>query len=419
MQRLISLLFPPDPPFSPMTFSRLPVVHRFWGGGVVAGLVGFSLGFLLWLWMLGILELPEGYQDFRMWHARIQILMFLGSFLLGFALQSGPHVVGGTPPPSRTLLWLLPLLWVGLLVTFIPHDGVQSVGNLLISMAYGGAAYFLWQITMKGDPLRRLSRGIPLAASFVPLAMAPWLPLEQAETALLVLWCGPVTSALVAGQQLINNVLGGTLLQGRMAYLFSAVLLLAWVLSGAAVWTSWASWSLAGFAWLVVICVMLVGTGFLPVARRFGFSAINVTLIVGFSLASACAILLLYSGESFPLDAAVHLLGAGMMTILVLGVGARVVGFFSAQAVLNDRLVAYLLLLWSAVAITRTVAPLGWVDGDWAQIMTAIGMLIVVLWSFRVSARLWHIDKQLPPEIGGRYQMNEQEAEGEQDQQQG
>ena len=396
------MIVPPEPPMTAMTFTRLPVVHYFWAGGLLAALIGFGLGFLLWLWHLGVLQVPQGYLDFRMWHARIQILLFVGSFLLGFALQSGPHVVGGQPPPSRPLLLLLPLLWIGFLLTFVDHAWVVLAGNMFISVTYVGAAYFLLRVTLNGDPLRRLSRGIPLAASFIPLALAPWLALDRADVALLLLWCGPITSALVIGQQLIQNVLGGTLLQGKITRIFALALLLAWFFSATAVFTSWGSWQLAGMAWLLAISAMVIGTGFVRVAGFFSFKAINVTLILGMTSAFFCALLLVIQGDDIALDAAVHLLGAVVLTTLIFGVVARVASFFAGNAVLNDRLVVYLLLVWFVVAVTRTIAPLGWVSHNWAQAMIVLGFLIVVLWSLRVGLRLLQINQQLPAEITGK-----------------
>lgn len=406
MNRLIHIIAPPDPPMTPMTFTRLPVLHRFWGGGLVAAMVGFALGFVLWAWQQGVMEVPAAYPELRLWHARIQILMFVGSFLLGFALQSGPHVVGGQPPPSRTLLWLLPLLWSGFLLTLVPNVWIVGVGNLLISITYGGAAWFLWRMTLGGDPARRMVRGMPLAASFLPLAVAPWLALDHAAMALWVLWCGPMTSALVAGQQLIQNVLGGTLLQGGRARLFAASLTLAWILSGVATFSTENTWPWAGVAWLVVILTLASGTGFVQAAWRARFKAINVTLVLGFLSAGGCALLLGVQGRALSLDAAVHLLGAGALTTLILGVAARVAGFFSGDAVLNDRVLVYLLLLWSMVALLRTLStltPLAMpTDPRWLWIALTAGGVILTLWSLRVGRRLWQIDQQRPPDITGQ-----------------
>lgn len=383
-----------------MTFSRIPIVHRYWTGGLFAALIGFALGFLLWTWQQGIsASIPDIYSDLKLWHARIQILLFVGSFLLGFALQSGPHVVGGQPPPSRTLLFLLPLLWIGFLLTTVSMTIISSIGNLLITLAYGGAAYFLFRITRHGNPQRRLPRGIPLAASFIPLAIAPWLALDQSDKALWVILCGPVTSALVAAQQLIQNVLGGTLLQRRVATLFFITLLVAWILSGVAVFTPWDSWQLAGIAWSITLIVLIIGSSFIRVAAGFGFAAINVTLIIGMGSTLLCTMLVAITGTNLSLDIAVHILGVGGISTLILGVVARVASFFSGKMVLNDRLVSYLLLVWFGLAMTRAVTPLDWVSQDMVQIMMMAGAVIILIWVVRVGLRLLQIDQQLPPEL--------------------
>lgn len=383
-----------------MVFSRLPVVHRFWMGGVLAALAGFALGFLLWSWQQGLAPAPEAYPLLRLWHARLQILLFIGSFLLGFALQSGPHVLGGPPPPSRPLLRLLPLLWLGGGISLAFPDGLMGLlGNLLLSIAYLGAIHFLWGISRRGDPLRRQSRAIPLTASFFPLALAPWLALDAPDMALWVLWCGPVTSGLVAGQQLIQNVLGGRLLQGGVARLFALVLLSAWLLSSLATFSSHGSWQWAGIAWLGVLLLLAMGTDLLRAVRQSGLASINITLLLGFAAAFAAA-LWLALGETLPLDGAVHLLGAGMLTTLIVGVAARVVGFFVGIPTLNDRLLSYLLLFWAAISLARVATSLG---GRIADIhlfaLMGGGILLLLFWSARVTLRLWQIEQKIQPEL--------------------
>ncbi len=396
MRHFMRFFWPPDPPLSPMVFSRRPVVHRFWAGGVVAAVIGFGLGFFLWSWQQGLLPVVDGYPSLKSWHARLQLLLFAGSFLLGFALQSGPHVIGGPPPPARPLLRLLLLLQIGFVVS-VPFD---AVGNLLISMACLWAVYLLLRITLGGDPLRRLPRGIPLTASFLPLAVAPWLPLDHADMAIWVLWCGPVTSALVAGQQLIQNVLGGRLLQGWPARGFALALLVAWTVTTLAAFVSGVFWSWAGMAWLVALTLLMIGTDLLRAAGRFGLASINVTLVLGFACAWLSALWLAWMGESLPLDGVVHLLGAGMLTLLILGVAARVVGFFSGVATLNDRLLCYLLPVWGMVALARVGTALGWpISQTGLRILMGVGILILILWATRVAGGLWRISRKITPEL--------------------
>ncbi|MEO5362951.1 MAG: NnrS family protein [Magnetococcus sp. DMHC-8] len=400
MSPFLQRLLPPDPPFNPMVFTRRPVVHRFWVGGVISALIGFGMGFFLWAWQQGLLPVPAFYPHIKLWHARIQIILFAGSFLLGFALQSGPHVIGGTPPPARHLLRLLLPLWSGFVISLLFDGWLLTLGNLLVTLACLGAVYFLVRITLSGDPLRRLQRGIPLTISFLPLAISPWLALDNPDQALWVLWCGPVTSALVAGQQLIQNVLGGKLLQGNMARLFAGGLLAAWLVTTLAAFVNPAFWPWAGLAWVVVLALLLIGTDFLRAAAVFGLASINVTLVLGFAAALACAMWLAWSGPAPALDGPVHLLGAGMLTLLILGVAARVVSFFADRAALNDRLLCYLLLLWGLLALARVGTALGRpLPQPVLAGLILLGTLLLILWSTRLAISLWRISRKITPAL--------------------
>lgn len=398
MKRIIQILVPNDPPFTPMAFTRMPIVHRFWYGGLGAATVGFTLGFWLWMWQHGFFIHAGGdYFLFKLWHARIQIEGFVGSFLLGFALQSGPHMTGGKPPPSNRLLILFNLLWLGLALSFIPNSWLAMLGSGLVSMAYGGAGYFLFRVTLAGNPQLLFSRGLPLASGITLMALAPWLELDEPALALFILWCGPVTMALVAAQQLINNVLGGQILQNKIAYWFAFSLLLAWIATGIAAFTSWGTWQTAGIFWLGTLILLIKGTNFIQVAWRFGWASINVTLILGFIYAFGCGVILL--DHKVPLDVTVHLLGAALLTTLIIGVTARVVGFFSAGAVLPDRMVSYFLVLWGMVALTRTVSPLLPMEEIWTVYISVLGGLLLMVWGIRTGYRLKQIHKLLPATI--------------------
>ena len=74
MKSFLHWIAPPHPSMTPMNFSRMPVVHLFWGGGLIGAVVGFTLGFVLWMWLQGILDIPESYLLLKLWHGRFQIL---------------------------------------------------------------------------------------------------------------------------------------------------------------------------------------------------------------------------------------------------------------------------------------------------------------------------------------------------------
>ncbi|MBF0181711.1 MAG: NnrS family protein [Magnetococcales bacterium] len=400
MRRIIQIIAPADPPFTPMNFTRLPIVHRFWYGGLAAGLAGFFLGFGLWLWQHGQLGIAGDYFFFKLLHARIQIEGFVGSFLLGFALQSGPHVTGGKPPASEILLKLLYLLWAGLALLFLPVSWLAVVGSLLVSGAYGGAGYLLLRVTLAGNPALRIPRGLPLALGMGLMAITPWLELDDPGVALFVLWCGPVTVALVAAQQLIQNVVGGRFLQKGTALAFALALLAAWLVSGAAAFAGWGSWRLAGVAWLVVLAILLIGTDYPRAAWRFGWASIQVTLSLGFAYALATASLLAVQGAM--LDSAVHLLAAGMLTTLIMGVTVRVAGFFSAGAVLPDRLATILLVAWGVIALVRAFSPVWPMEERWIALVSLLGGAILLTWGSRTAYRLSRIHLLLPESVTGR-----------------
>lgn len=400
MRQLIQIIVPADPPFSPMKFTRMPVVHRFWYGGVLAALAGFAMGFGLWMWQHGLLDWEGNYFLGRLWHARIQIEGFVGSFLLGFALQSGPHITGGRPPPSDKLLELFHLLWMGLVLTFAPFDWLALLGGALVSLAYGRAGYFLLRVTLEGNPQLRIPRGLPLAGGMTLMAAAPWLELDDAGSALFILWCGPVTMALVAAQQLINNVVGGRVLKEGMGLLFALFLALAWLVSAISAFTSLALWPLAGIFWLATLTTLVAGTDFVRVSWRFGWASINLTLWLGLLHALGCALLLMQ--EELPLDMAVHLLGAGALTTLILGVTARVAGFFSAGAVLPDRMISALVASWSVVALFRIVSPVLAMPEAWILWMSVLGAFLLLVWGGRTGYRLTRIRRLLPENMTGK-----------------
>ena len=393
MKRIIQAIFPPSPPFPAMKFTRQPVLHLFWGGGLVGLAVGFLVGFLLWLWQMGLLEIPENYLLLKHLHARVQILGFLGSFLLGFALQAGPNVVGGIPPSSKLLIKFMPLLWSGIPLTLLPFPMAALLGNLLISLAFAGPAFLLLRVTLAGNAQLRITRGLPLAAVFALLAIAPWLNLEEPQVALFILWCGPVTAAMVAAQQLISNVMKGAVLQGGKGWVFVFTLGLAWFLTGMAAFWESGYWSPAGLAWFSTLLILVWGTGFAPIALGFGFVAINVTLILAMAGAMSAAIMMMIGAENIQLDAVVHLLGAGVLTLLVIGVASRVAGFFSGFAVLADRTVVYILLLWTLVAAARVATSMAWLPMTWVPWAVFLGGVLLIVWGASLAKRLGQISK--------------------------
>ncbi|MBF8274856.1 MAG: hypothetical protein HW380_3961 [Magnetococcales bacterium] len=389
--RFINKIFQPEQPFTPMNFTRRPVLHLFWAGGVVAMVLGFSIGFLLWMAQTGFLDIIDDYQTLKLWHARIQIIGFTGSFLLGFALQAGPHVLGGHPPPFVSSVSIIPALWLGLVLGEFQSSFISVIGNLLISLAFLHPSYLLLKISLEGDPQWRFSRGIPMAGGFLLMASSPWLDLVDPEKALFILWCGPITIAMVAGQQLINNVIKGGKIVGKSGLAFLALLTTAWLTTALATFTQILPWNIAGIEWLLVLAMLAWKTNLFPALTKFGFAAISLTLFLGFIGMIVAASVMAIGNDVMPVDAVVHILGAGVTTVLIIGVVSRVVGFFSGGAVLSDLAVSVTLLIWSAIATLRAATT---VSGVLSLTASVIGGILLVVWGTRVAWRLYEIGRR-------------------------
>ena len=118
----------------------------------------------------------------------------------------------------------------------------------------------------------------------------------------------------------------------------------------------------------------------------------SVTLVLGLAFALAGALWLVWE---LPPDGAVHLLGAGLLSTLILGVVARVVRFFSGTAALNDRLLCYVLLVWGGVVGARVGTTLGWSMGAGGLLaVLGVGAVLWLGWSGRVALCLWRIGQK-------------------------
>lgn len=368
-------------------------MHLFWAGGLVAMVLGFSLGFQLWMARTGFPDAIGDYHVFKLLHARIQIIGFIGSFLLGFALQAGPHVVGGKPPPFGQAVSMIPALWVGFLLSALQSSFASAIGNLLISLVFIATSIILLNISLNGDPQWRFSRGIPLAGGFFLMASSPWLDLGDPIKALFVLWCGPITIAMVAGQQLINNVLKGGKIVGKNGVLFLVLLMGAWLVTALTTFTQMLPWNSAGWVWIIVLVMFIWGSDFIAAALRFGFSAISLTLSLGVIGMVASALIMAVGKNPTSVDTVVHILGAGVATVLIVGVVSRVVGFFSGGAVLSDRAVSACVLVLSAIATLRATTMTVNLDGIFPLTASVIGGILLFVWGMRVAWRLYEIGK--------------------------
>ncbi|MBF0153780.1 MAG: NnrS family protein [Magnetococcales bacterium] len=382
-----NMIFPVIPPPPPTPITREPVAHRFWGGGLLAMVVGFALGIHLWGQQWGLFSWTNAYPDLRLLHGRVQFILFVGSFILGFALQAGPHVIGGTPPPSRSVLPLLFPLWFGFLLGMIPDPAVQFVGNILISIVFFKSSVALAGVVRTADPQRALPVGIPLVIGVAAFGALPWLPLGEPGWALAALLTGPVSCILAVVQHLVANILGGHRPSGRPAHLFTMAWFVAWLAAWGSAWV-WIPWSWTGLLWTVITLWLIVAVRLFPVLRGRPVESIGVALVAGLLSLPLAGVLLFFVGTP-ALDAALHLVATGMVVTLILGVTARVAGFFSGGLVMHDRLLSLLLVAWMGVVLVRSAVPLGILSGEfWVPGASLLAASVLVFWVVRVSGRL-------------------------------
>ncbi|MBF0125168.1 MAG: NnrS family protein [Magnetococcales bacterium] len=394
---LIKRFFRVLPPPAAMVFTREPLMQRFWGSGVLFMVTGFGLGLWLWLqqqgWPVAPSWLGDSWQP-RSVHAGWQVIYFSSAFLLGFALQAGPHLLGSPPPPLLPALRLLGLLLLGWLLSWIPDATVGIVSQLVTAASLLWAVGLLVIMVRSGLPAHMAGIGLPLAAGIAWLAVAVWLPLEQPRWGMWALWLGPMTVILAAAQQLIANVLGGQRLVGRAGVGFALLLTLCWGLTTlAAVADHDHSWRLAGLIWLITLLWYWVKTNLWQALRQTGWQSITLALACGLTAPLLTALWLLLAG-GVDLDRMIHLLALGAVVPLILAVAARVTTFFSGGYVLPEPWLMVVLGLWLGVVLLRVLPPLPaaaiHLDG-WLPAVVVVIVLLLGVWINGLVRRLWVI----------------------------
>jgi hypothetical protein len=396
-----------SPPPAPMPFTRQPLVHRFWYGGMLAMIPGFGLGFLLWLtlhaglpatWM----DAADGNMDFHQLHARLQLIWFTGSFLLGFALQAGASVLGSPPPSIQLATWLLVPLWAGFLLTLTGHPVLIWSGQVLTTLAIWAGVALLVRMARHGAPERRWGIGFPLAGGIAWLGVAPWLPVEQPGWGMAMLWLGPMSTIFGAAQQLIANVLGGQRMAGRVAQGFAVLLVTGWGLTLLAAMTGKSGmWQAAGVLWLLLTVYYSAATGLVLAlfrATAAGAQVVRMVIACGILIPLLAAAGMVLAGaasldgvDARHADAILHLLALGSITPLILGIAARVASFFSGGYVVPDPWLRLLLLVWLGIMLLRVMAPLVTLPSWLITLSTLTGSVLLLVWMAGLGWRLWQI----------------------------
>jgi len=337
---------------SSIQLTRTPVFHRFWGAAILAGLfVGFPFGSWIWAVLKGIVDSAQLYEELKAVHLTVQVFVFFGLFVAGFALQSGAHVLGGSPPKSEQVIWIYPLILSGVLLKIMPSGNHHIAGNIIITAGNLWLLFVMVRTALGGEKERLIPIGSLFFVGFAVLAAAPWLDLTDPSQGFFVLWSGVFLIVLAAGQQLIANVLGAKRFNRVGGSLFALSAFASVVALGLTVFTGFDLPQLTGILMALAILVYLGFLGVIPALIKTGFTSLVLAFVFNFFWAAAVAFSLIFADQAW--DAILHVLALGSITTMILAVGARVLGFFSGKAVMPEGALTLLIVAWQLVPLFR------------------------------------------------------------------
>lgn len=337
---------------SSIKLTRTPVFHRFWGAAILCGLFfGFPFGSWVWAVLSGIVDMPSQYETIKTAHASIQVFVFFGLLIAGFALQSGAHVLAGSPPKSEQVIWIYPLILLGVVFKIVPSTYLQILGNLIISVGNLWLLYVMVRTALGGDRSRLVPIGSLFFIGFLIMAAAPWLDLANADQSFFVLWSGVFLIILAAGQQLIANVLSAKRFDQLDASIFAVTAFSSVISLGFTVFTDHQFPELTGVLMALTIIFYLAFLGVIPALKKTGFTSLVIAFIFNFGWALIIALALIFSDPTW--DAILHILALGCVTTMIIAVAARVLGFFSGKVALSESALTVLIIAWQLVPILR------------------------------------------------------------------
>jgi len=368
---------------TPQKRSRAPVVHRFWRMSIAFGLLaGFPSGLFLWLYLGGQIQQAEHYAYLVNLHATNQIIAFFGLFILGFIFTAGYHLNGGSARPVKQILWVLPAIAGGFILhLFTPLEGA---GRLMMSASFAWSGLVMFGAAREGGFSRPVITTLCLPA-LITYAATPWLPLAEVNVAFFVVMTGPFFFVLMAGLQLIPNVMKGNRLSGMPGWVFIALIAASYLLIGYDTFINALNPALVALSLALPVIVYLVSVNIFKALNYCGPTSLSVAFIAGFSWFLIAMILLAIHGDAF-LDSALHLIILGQVMTHIIAVGARVIGFFSGAYVISDARLTLLVLLWQLVPFTRGLASLIEFPAGVAWVTTATTVAVLLPWSILMLA---------------------------------
>jgi hypothetical protein len=370
---------------TPQKRSRPPVVHQFWKTSIAFGLlIGFPTGLYLWLQLGGQIEYADSYAYLMNLHATSQLIVFFGLFILGFVYTAGYHLNGGQARPIKQIFWVLPAIAIGYILYLIPP--VTVLGKLMMSASFAYTGLMMFGAAKEGNFSKPAITALCLPG-LITFAAAPWLQLTDVKTAFFVVMTGPLFFVLMAGLQLIPNVMKGSRLEGNPGWIFVFLIFTAYLLAAYGTFFGEVSLAMMTMPFVLAVIVYLMHVNIFKALNHCGPTSLSIAFIAGFSWFFATMILLPIHGEPF-LENALHLIILGQVMTHVIAVGARVIGFFSGDYAISDANLTKLVLLWQLVPFARGLDGIIDFPSGTAWITVALTVAVVLPWSILVLARI-------------------------------
>ncbi len=370
---------------TPQKRTRQPIVHQFWKLSIAFGLlIGFPAGLYLWLQLGGQIQPAENYPYIVNLHATSQIIVFFGLFILGFVYTAGYHLNGGQAKPIKQIFWVLPAIAAGYILYLIPP--LEPLGKLIMSVSFAYSGLMMLGAAREGQFSRPVITTLSLTG-LLTFAAAPWLQLTDIKIAFFVVMTGPFLFVLMAGLQLIPNVMKGNRLEGKPGRVFIFLIAIAYLTTGYGTFISEVNPALIALSFMLPVIVYLTQVNIFKALNHCGPTSLSIAFTAGFSWFFIAMILLAIHGETF-LENALHLIILGQITTHVIAVGARVIGFFSGDYTISDARLTWLVLLWQLVPFTRGLDSLIDFPDRTAWITTTVTVAVLLPWAILMLARI-------------------------------
>lgn len=421
--------------WTPYVWAAILIAATAGFGYGIAAAVGFASGLGSGQWVSALVHA----------HGHLQIFGWGGLMVLGVGFFFLPRLRGAPLAHPRALPWILAALAAGLVLRAVaqPLGSVSpssvASGGLLLSAflefsAATAAVWVLWRTSRGGPPLNQRAGLLPVLPYLVLAFAAMWIALgaNLLSAARALADSSPTVSA-GADNAVVLLGLDGFLVAVSIAMAARSFPLFLWLRTPTASAIRLPFWpfaaglflrvlgGVAGFDGVGAVGAILEGLalvtipvflGFVPPRRRAGvdpstdphfLTAVEYLLVPAFVWLMVGGLVQMGTGLSavgLPVPAVPdlerHALGSGFVTLLILGMGQRMLPGFGGHTIWSPALVWTTAALGNASALLRGVpvlaASLGWVpaaQAGWISVSLALsgalGLAAVLCFGLNLS----------------------------------